>query len=116
MPLKKKEKELILRLAKAYNVKRLWLFGSMLDAHPEAEPNDIDLAVEGIPAEKFFDFYADLGRQLDKTVDLIELSACDDYMISSIIRRKGKPIYEERKQDGKKTVDSGHSARKAAYR
>jgi predicted nucleotidyltransferase len=45
-----REKGIITRCAKKYKVSSIYLFGSSLDV--DIEPNDIDLAVEGI-TEKF---------------------------------------------------------------
>lgn len=50
----KTEEETIKSIAREFGVKRMWLFGTSL--HENTEAKDIDLAVEGIPPEKFFDF------------------------------------------------------------
>lgn len=78
--------------AKAFNVKTVWLFGSAVQ--DDSQARDIDLAVEGLPAEKFFDFYARLFFELPKPVDLVDLS--QEPPIASIIREKGIRIYERR--------------------
>ena len=49
-----KEKSIIKKLASRYRVKRVLLFGSSLS---KKSANDIDLAVEGLPAKRFFEFY-----------------------------------------------------------
>ena len=41
--------------AEDFRVKSVWLFGSALEDIDSA--TDIDLAVEGLPSEKFFEFY-----------------------------------------------------------
>jgi predicted nucleotidyltransferase len=116
MPLKKMEKETIVRAAKKYGVKRIWLFGSMLEPNPKSEPNDIDLAVDGVPGGKFFDFYAELGWLLPRPVDLIKITGDDDYMITSIIRRTGKIIYEQQERSGRTGNRKRHTSGKAAHR
>ena len=78
--------------AKAFDVRAVWLFGSA--ALDDSQARDIDLAVEGLPAEKFFDFYARLYFELPKPVDLVDLS--QEPPIASIVREKGICIYERR--------------------
>jgi predicted nucleotidyltransferase len=78
--------------ARAFDVRTIWLFGSAVQDYAQAR--DIDLAVEGLPAEKFFDFYTKLFFELPKPVDLVDLS--QEPPIASIIREKGIRIYERR--------------------
>ena len=78
--------------AKAFDVRAVWLFGSA--AKDDSQAQDIDLAVEGLAADKFFDFYARLFFALPKPVDLVDLS--QEPPIASIVRKKGICIYERR--------------------
>lgn len=92
MPLKESEREAIVLVAREYGVKRLWLFGSCLDKAVD-EPNDIDLAVEGIPSEKFYEFYGKLGGAvIKKDIDLIDMDSGDP--MRHIVRDRGVIIYE----------------------
>ena len=68
----KRDKEIITRCAKKYKASTIYLFGSSLDR--ASEPNDIDLAVEGIRPEFFLKFYGESLRNLSKPVDLVDLS------------------------------------------
>ena len=79
-------------LADDFQVKCVWLFGSAADDLDGA--TDIDLAVEGLVPEKFFDFYGRLFLALPKPVDLVDLS--QNPPIAAIIREKGVRIYERR--------------------
>ena len=76
--------------AKAFDVRAVWLFGSA--ARDDLQVRDIDLAVEGLAADKFFDFYARLFFDLPKPVDLVDLS--QEPPIASIVRKEGICIYE----------------------
>ncbi len=67
-----KEKNIIIELAKKYNVKRIILFGSASKA--TNDNRDIDLAVEGLPDNLFFKFYSELIFNLSLPVDLIDLN------------------------------------------
>jgi len=85
-------KQIIKSCAEQYGVKRVWLFGSSVEDEQHAK--DIDLAVEGLAPEKFFDFYGRLFFELPKPVDLVDLS--QNPPIAAIIRQKGIRIYERR--------------------
>lgn len=84
----KQEKSIIKRLAIRYQAKRVLLFGSSLS---KKAARDIDLAVEGVPAKSFFNFYGELLFSLPKSVDLIDLSR--DSKFTRIIRQEGLAIY-----------------------
>ena len=83
-----REKSIIKKLASRYRAKRVLLFGSSLH---KKSARDIDLAVEGLPAKSFFDFYGDLLFSLPKPVDLIDLSK--DSKFTRLVREEGFAIY-----------------------
>jgi len=58
--------------AREFDAGAVWLFGSALE--DESRAHDIDLAVDGIPPERFFKFYFRLILALPKPVDLVDLS------------------------------------------
>ncbi|MDO8303975.1 MAG: nucleotidyltransferase domain-containing protein [Sedimentisphaerales bacterium] len=88
-----KLKKTIETCAKAFDVRAIWLFGSAIGE--ESAAHDIDLAVEGLPADKFFEFYTRLFFELPKPVDLVDLS--QETPIAGIVREKGIRIYERGK-------------------
>jgi predicted nucleotidyltransferase len=81
---------IISQIAQDFHVKTVWMFGSSLD--DPAKAADIDLAVEGLPTDQFFEFYGRLFLELPKPVDLVDLS--QDPPIAAIVREKGVRIYE----------------------
>ncbi len=83
------DKYLLVEIAKKYDVPKLYLLGSNLD--PEREPNDIDLAVEGISDSLFFKFYSELIFALSKPVDLIDLKKKS--LLSSMVKSEGILLY-----------------------
>lgn len=85
-------KKTIASIAEDFHAHTVWLFGSALEDEDRA--TDIDLAVEGLPPEQFFDFYGRLFFDLPKPVDLVDLS--QNPAIAAIIREKGVRIYERR--------------------
>ncbi|MEW6202742.1 MAG: nucleotidyltransferase domain-containing protein [bacterium] len=111
MPLAKKEKDTIRRIAREYGVKRLWLFGSMLDPKPDVEPDDIDLAVEGIAPERFYHFYGKLFQELPKPVDLVDMA--DALPIVDDVRETGVIIFDEKRGHGK--TEKSIKTRKTSY-
>jgi predicted nucleotidyltransferase len=86
-------RKIIADAAKEFQVGAIWLFGSALENEEQA--TDIDLAVEGLAPEKFFDFYGRLFFELPKPVDLVDLS--QNPPIAVIVREKGVRIYERGK-------------------
>ena len=83
------DKSGIARVAERYGAERVLLFGS--GAEPSAPARDIDLGVEGVPAERFFAFYGDLMFAVSKPVDLVDLGA--DTSFNRLVRRDGVAIY-----------------------
>ena len=57
-----KDKEIIIKYAKKYKVTSIILFGS--STKKDKEFNDIDIGVKGIEPRLFFDFYAELFKNL----------------------------------------------------
>lgn len=83
------DKNLILAIAKKYQIKSLFLFGS--STQPDTEANDIDIAVKGIAPVSFFRFYGELLKKLSKSVDLVDLS--ENSLFNRLIEKKGIKIY-----------------------
>ncbi|SHI81841.1 nucleotidyltransferase family protein [Desulfofundulus thermosubterraneus] len=84
-------------LAEDPAVVRVWLFGSLalyLKGQREYRADsDIDLAVEGLPAERFFPVLSLLNEKSPRPVDLVDISACSPSVRQSIIER-GLLLYE----------------------
>jgi predicted nucleotidyltransferase len=83
------DKNIIVNIARKYNVRRIFLFGSS-QKNPD-DARDIDLAVEGIDASIFFDFYRDLIFGLSKPVDVVDLS--ENTRFTRLVAEKGSLIY-----------------------
>ena len=83
------DKTVILNLARKYDVKGVLLFGS--SALPGRQGMDIDLGIEGIAPENFFEFYGKLIRGLSKPVDVVDLSK--DTKFNRLIYRDGIRLY-----------------------
>lgn len=83
------DKYRVIEIAKRYNISKLYLFGSNINA--EKSPNDIDLAVEGIEDSLFFKFYSELIFSLSKPVDLIDLKKKS--LLNEIVKAEGILLY-----------------------
>ena len=84
-----KEKDIILKYAKKYNVSSVILFGS--STRKDKKANDIDIGVKGIEARLFFKFYAELFKQLPRPVDLVDLSKRS--LFNDLVEETGIKIY-----------------------
>ncbi|MCC6125366.1 MAG: DNA polymerase III subunit beta [Pirellulales bacterium] len=74
-------------IARRFNSKRFFVFGSAID--PSRTPHDIDFACEGVPGWKLFQFGAALEEALRMPVDLIPLDEPTEFgrMVESRGRR-----------------------------
>lgn len=75
--------------AQTYGVRSVYLFGSSLQESDEV--NDIDLGIEGIPRERFFELTGKLDWALSKTVDVVDLDSNNPF--APVIRKYGRRIY-----------------------
>lgn len=71
MKLKDEDRSAIVHEARRVGIESVYVFGSVLS--DDAEPNDIDVAVRGVPSGTFFRFYAALMRRLSMSVDVVDL-------------------------------------------
>jgi predicted nucleotidyltransferase len=83
------DKAAIVQLARRFRVEKVFLFGSAADSQKESA--DIDLAVQGIRPEQFFDFYGELILALSKPVDLIDLSQNTKFNV--LVKREAVALY-----------------------
>ena len=83
------DKRKIREISEKYHAKRVLLFGSCLDVTRESR--DIDIAVEGISPEDFFNYYGDLMLKLSKPIDVIDLSERSKF--TKLIRQEGVLLY-----------------------
>lgn len=84
-----RDKKIIRKISEKYHVRRVLLFGS--SASPDTESRDIDIAVEGVPTEQFYDFYGDLMLAVSKPIDVIDLSGTS--MFIKMIQQEGIVLY-----------------------
>lgn len=79
----------IIEIAKKYGISRVLLFGSSIEKNTES--NDIDIAIEGIDASRFFKFYSELILNLSKPVDVVDLN--HSTKLNDIILSEGLQLY-----------------------
>jgi len=74
-------------------VKKAYIFGSIIKEGKFRENSDIDIALEGRVKEDYFLIWSELEEKLNEGVDLRIL---DSGVTSQIIKKEGKLIYERR--------------------
>jgi predicted nucleotidyltransferase len=82
-------------IIETYHPKKIYQWGSLLDASQFIEISDIDIALEGLLGPE--EYFAVLGDAIEMTkfpIDIIELEKIDP-ADAERIRRKGKLIYEQ---------------------
>ena len=84
----KKNKAIILKYAKKYNLSVVILFGSSIE---KKNTNDIDIGIKGIEPNRFFDFYGELLLALSKRIDIIDLSKENSF--NKLIEKEGIKLY-----------------------
>ncbi len=69
-----------------YGIAQAYLFGSLTRPHQFAEHSDVDIAVESVNPDRFFEAIAALSEQVERDVDLVDLSKC---AFATQIRQRG---------------------------
>ena len=85
-------KQLIAKAAEALRAagaKEVYLFGSAATGR-FGEGSDVDLAVAGLPPERFFPAMARAARILDRSLDLVDLD--EDNPFTHYLREEGELI------------------------
>lgn len=75
--------------AERYGIRSVYLFGSSLQESDEV--NDIDLGIEGIPSERFFELTGKLEWALSKSVDVVDIDSNSPFAM--VVRKYGRRIY-----------------------
>jgi len=72
---------------KAYGCSEVFIFGSLAKGSFN-ENSDIDIAVRGLKDEDYFKVLAELGRELNFEVDLIDLDDEDNRFAQFVLKTK----------------------------
>lgn len=78
----------IISLAKQYGATRLILFGSATKKNKKAR--DLDLACDGVPGWKLYEFAAVLEQELNTSLDIVPLTPQTKF--TQYIEKKGKVL------------------------
>jgi len=82
--------------AKKFNLKRVYLFGSLVRKENFHKNSDIDLAVEGLKSEKYLQAWGELEEALNHPFDLVQIEKATG-TLKEIIKNEGVIIYENKK-------------------
>jgi len=89
----REELQTAVEILKAYGARRVILFGSA--ARSVADPQDIDLACEGLPPARFFEVLGKLLSALPVPIDLVDLEGAElKPTLRQRIYREGVLLYE----------------------
>ncbi len=88
MAVDKTKIEKIREIAKSYGATRVILFGSAVDMPRKAR--DIDIACDGIPGWKLYEFAAKVENELKVSLDIVPLSPPTRFTRS--IEKKGRVL------------------------
>jgi predicted nucleotidyltransferase/predicted XRE-type DNA-binding protein len=100
-PLLARNRKAIRALCRRFAVRRLGAFGSILRQDFDSTRSDVDLSVEFGKSrrytltDQYFEFKAALEQLLDRSVDLVELSAVPSSRLKRIIERTQVPVYDK---------------------
>ena len=83
-----KDKAIILKYAKKYNLTTVILFGSSVERE---DANDIDIGIKGIEPGHFFEFYGELLLSLSKRIDIVDLSKENSF--NKLVEKEGVKLY-----------------------
>jgi uncharacterized protein len=64
------------QFAEQYGMQGVYVFGSLTTAGRFTERSDVDVAIEGMNPDYFFDVMGYLVTELGREVDLVQLSKC----------------------------------------
>jgi predicted nucleotidyltransferase len=67
----------------------IYLFGSLVTGKTH-ENSDIDIGIKGLPPEKFFSVYAELDKQLENEIDLIDFDS--NYEMYNVLNSLGEVV------------------------
>lgn len=76
-----------------YDVKKIIVFGSLIEREKFRLNSDIDIGVEGLKDENFFKAYAELIDKIDVKIDMISIENIDGVFKEKVLQ--GKVLYEE---------------------
>ncbi|NQS88802.1 nucleotidyltransferase domain-containing protein [Patescibacteria group bacterium] len=83
-----RDKTIILKYARKYNLTEVILFGSSIERE---EVSDVDIGIKGIEPELFFDFYGELLLLLSKRVDVVNLDKKNPF--NKLVEKEGIKLY-----------------------
>ncbi len=81
-------------LVERFGAQSVWLFGSLAWGNELTPETDIDLAVQGMPAENFYKALNFLEHETEFPVDLIDLDTAPKQLRERVLA-EGKPLYEQ---------------------
>jgi len=85
-------------LGDTFNVKRVYLFGSLANRNFFRLNSDVDLAVEGLKSEEYIDAWGELEKIFNHNFDLVQIERANE-QLRKTIEKEGVIIYESRRDE-----------------
>ena len=80
--------ERAIAILREHGAEGIYVFGSVVEPFGEMEPNDMDIAVSGLPGRSFLHAYGILLGELEHPFDLVDLDS--DSRFSRTLRKRGR--------------------------
>ncbi|MGM0438338.1 MAG: nucleotidyltransferase family protein [Bacillota bacterium] len=95
--LNKKVRLVAEKIGKKYELKRVYLFGSLINRDNFHLKSDIDLGVKGIDSKNYLKLWGEFEKELDHSFDLVNMNKCDE-RLKKHIKKEGEIIYDSEKK------------------
>ena len=95
--LNKKVRLVAEKIGKKYELKRVYLFGSLINRDYFHLKSDIDLGVKGIDSKNYLKLWGEFEKELDHSFDLVNMNKCDE-RLKKHIKKEGEIIYDSEKK------------------
>ena len=91
---RREAQEMAVRLVKQHGARRVILFGSVARQRRLRPDSDIDLAIEGMPTETFYQLVGDLCTAQGRQIDLVRLETARE-SLRKIIVLEGRVLADD---------------------
>ncbi len=95
--LNKRIRKIAKKLGPKYNLRTIYLFGSLLERDSFHLNSDIDIGVKEIESKKYLDLWGDFEKGLDHKFDLVNMDRCNK-RLKNHIEEEGEIIYDRKKK------------------
>ena len=99
LKLKRKVRKVAARLGFEYNLRKIYLFGSLTDRNSFHLESDIDIAIDGLKSRDYLNLWGDFEKCLQHRFDLVNMNNVGKRFIEYILE-EGEIIYDSQETQG----------------